>query len=348
MPPRKRQRTEKQAGSDPQRPDRNPASRSAPAGPDGDDTSRSVLGGMAGGWRVTGEEPTSGGSGITGFKVPFEDKAIVCQLYHSQCASNDGDIPKLIFTHGAGGGLANPATADFAKGFAHAVAILCYQGTMNLRSRVKTFKAVADHVQSQHHRDDANKDGGATRPETRLALGGRSMGGRAACIAAQQIDNVDALVLVSYPLTSGKGSEGREQPLYDLPASTQVLFISGDQDKMCHLKDLADVRNKMSAQSSLCIVKSADHAMSVKGGKDQIEAVRKKTGNVAAKFLAAGQERAQAADCVVEVAETEGGFEIKSSWDRQRNQAEPATSQKRGRDEKKNAMDAPHKRVRKR
>lgn len=91
-------------------------------------------------------------STVQEFKVPSGDKQIQCER-----RGKDGK-PDLIFTHGAGGGLSNAATKDFAEGFAELSPVVSFQGNMNLQGRVRSFQAVLE-----------NED-------VQCALGGRSMG----------------------------------------------------------------------------------------------------------------------------------------------------------------------------
>ncbi|KAK5949570.1 hypothetical protein OHC33_009377 [Knufia fluminis] len=191
----------------------------------------------------------------------------------------------LIFTHGAGGGLSNPATKLFAEGYVSRgeeseSSIVCFQGTMNLPSRVKAFEAVFQHLVEQD-------------PKRTFAVGGRSMGARAAVMIASNHDEIKRLVLVSYPLTSPKG-EMRDGILLELPAEKEVLFISGRNDEMCDLGELKRVMKKMEARTKLVVVEDADHGMSLglaglglkKEKKDEvIERVRRETGRVAAQWV---------------------------------------------------------------
>ena len=324
----------RKASSDPHRTDRNPASRSVPEGPSGDDTSRSVLGGLRGGYRITSDQ-NHGGEDIISLIVPFEEKGIVCQLYRasksdqpSEGESKGGDElgsesgksddegppskqlqwPSLIFTHGAGGGLANPATADFCRGVSSMDACLAMQGTMNLKSRIKTFNAVAEHVRESFPTSSgrAGSEAGAGKigghSNARLALGGRSMGARASTISANELGTnlVNKLVLVSYPLTAEKGGgmEERAAPLYEVSEDVPVLFVIGDQDHMCPKKELKRVRSKMKASSWVVWVKGADHTMSVKGGKENIWRMRRETGRIAGEWA---QNRSEERNGYVEV-----------------------------------------------
>jgi hypothetical protein len=119
---------------------------------------------------------------------------------------------------------------------------------MNLTSRTKMFDAVV-----------------SSYPDTR-ALGGRSMGARAAvmCANTQEDDSgkgAQNMVLVSYPLHTAKDT--RDQILMAIDWKTRVLFVIGDQDKMCELERLEEVRRKMKARSWRIVVKGADHGMNV-------------------------------------------------------------------------------------
>lgn len=196
------------------------------------------------------------------FTVPFsDDKQIECER------SGTDESPDLIFTHGAGGGLAAPAIAEFADGFAASATILCFKGTMNLGSRTKHFVAVAE------------------RYPTCQVFGGRSMGSRAACaLAAEHSAQARALVLVSYPLVGGKNSDSREQVLLSLPADLDVLFVSGDKDSMCDLRHLEDVQNKMEARCWTVKVVNADHGMNWSPKSSAVD-MRRRTGAIAAEWI---------------------------------------------------------------
>jgi predicted alpha/beta-hydrolase family hydrolase len=201
------------------------------------------------------------------FQIPFKgkDKQIPCQMQ----GGDEGDKPALIFTHGAGGGLHNAATQDFASGFAETAPVLLFQGTMNLPNRIKAFENVIEHAESSG------------------ALGGRSMGARAAGTIAATNEETKAVVLVSYPLV-GKGDDVRDDILLNIPKRVDVLFMIGSEDNMCPLDMLADVRAKMTARSWLVTVRGADHGMGVKKKDGESEAIRRRTGAVAAAWL---QER---------------------------------------------------------
>lgn len=264
MPARKRKQTHDEAETKASKPTKTP---------------RSTLGGMKGGDPV--DETEAANEAVVSFSIPLKDsKSISCE----RRGVNSGKARSLIFTHGAGGGISNPATVGFAEGYSTSAEVICFQGPMNLKSRVESFATVVQHKAKQ----DKQKG------EVKLVVGGRSMGARAAVMtaSANASDDIalDQLILVSYPL---KGSTGeiRDQILLELDASKRVLFISGSNDHMCSIQELNKIRSKMKAQTWLVVVEGADHGMSLKGkAKEQAAAAtRKMSGELAAAWVA-GEE----------------------------------------------------------
>lgn len=289
-------RSEKNAGPKPQAGAGTNSSQSEESAKQADHAS--VLGGMRGGFRVNieGVDPDKpdnasneqtrevASTNVPTFNIAFGDKSIVCQR-HGSSEQQAAKPTSLIFTHGAGGGIANPATQDFVSGFSSvAPTVVAFQGTMNLQNRVKTFATVLDHL-------DGESNALPKRKEAYPALGGRSMGARAAVIAAN--DRADdeirpkALVLVSYPLLGGKeGDQVRDKILSEVAEDVDVLFVSGSKDKMCPLDRLQDIRRRMKATSWCVVVESADHGMSMTGSaKRSVSDVRRTSGEVAAAWL---------------------------------------------------------------
>lgn len=112
------------------------------------------------------------------------------------------------------------------------------------------------------------------------ALGGRSMGARAAVMAAKE--STTHLVLVSYPLHSGK--DIRDQILLDIPQQVKVVFVSGDRDSMCDLDRLEAVRRRMKCKTWRIVVQDADHGMDVRP-KAGTQSVGRKMGDVVAGWM---------------------------------------------------------------
>ena len=201
-------------------------------------------------------------------EVPFTSKPISCihtfedDTNAGQQGTRDAGSPSLIFTHGAGGTLNSEAIATFATGFAKCLPILCFQGNMNLKSRVKMFSAVMENQ------------------EFAACLGGRSMGARAAVMATTA--DTKMLILASYPLHTAK--ETRDQILLSIDPAVDVLFIEGDRDNMCDLERLEEVRKKMKCKTWLVVVRGADHGMNIspKSGTAEVGSM---TGDLAAQWI---------------------------------------------------------------
>ena len=217
---------------------------------------------------------------------------IICHEYAPlSTAVATNTLPHVIFTHGAGGTLSAPAVVNFCTGFSSVStsSLFAFQGSTNLGSRVKGFHACRDYV----YRDDSARSGFTGGKERSAVFGGRSMGARAAVIAATELEvemrgkqgGSEAsvrLVLVSYPLQGPK--DVRDQILLDLPESFQVLFIVGDTDAMCPLELLERAREKMRAKSRLIVMRGADHGMNVRPTSKTRE-IGEQTGRAAARWL---------------------------------------------------------------
>ncbi|KAI4684215.1 hypothetical protein J4E81_009095 [Alternaria sp. BMP 2799] len=218
-------------------------------------------------------------------------KPIECHQY-TPTSSPSTPPPTLIFTHGAGGTLSADAVVNFCTGYSLSLPVLAFQGSMNLQARTKGFHACIDELNSSQStaQKGAKED---TSVSKTLLLGGRSMGARAAVIAASEylasLDDKEAeeldlqLILVSYPLLGPK-EDLRDQILLDLPESVRILFISGDEDAMCPIDTLNDTRDKLTAQSQLVVVTDANHGMHVVPAS-RTKAVGEETGRLAARWV---------------------------------------------------------------
>ena len=145
----------------------------------------------------------------------------------------------LIFTHGREGGLDSPAMDEFSMGFAEYLRIFCFAGSEILKERVEQYKQVMEYT--LHTR----------------AIGGRSLGGRAAARLVNE--STKYLVLISYPLR--RGDDVRDAELLALPSSVRVIFVSGEYDKMLDHAELDTIREKMKCQTWRIVVRNATHGM---------------------------------------------------------------------------------------
>jgi len=99
-------------------------------------------------------------------------------------------------------------------------------------------------------------------PTSRVAVGGRSMGGRMCSMAVAEGLEVAALVLVSYPLhPPGQPDKLRTGHLATI--RVPVLVVQGTRDPLCPLELLAEVRPRMKASNVLLIVDGGDHSLAV-------------------------------------------------------------------------------------
>lgn len=93
----------------------------------------------------------------------------------------------------------------------------------------------------------------------RVALIGKSMGGRVGCHLALS-EPVDALVCLGYPLR-GTGGALRDEVLLGL--RVPVLFVQGTRDPLCPLELLREVLPRMTAPNTLFVVEGGNHSLEV-------------------------------------------------------------------------------------
>ena len=149
---------------------------------------------------------------------------------------------------------------------------------MNLNSRVGMFGTIIDALPIR------TKDGNSVDVGP-ACLGGRSMGARAAVMAARP--ETKRLVLVSYPLHTGK--DMRDGILLGIPSHVKVIFVTGEHDSMCDLNRLDDVRRKMKCPTWRVVVSGADHGMNAKP-KALTEEVQREIGRVVAGWVDGDEE----------------------------------------------------------
>jgi predicted alpha/beta-hydrolase family hydrolase len=103
----------------------------------------------------------------------------------------------------------------------------------------------------------------ARRKLGKLAIGGKSMGGRSASqVAALGAADVAGLVLLGYPLhPPGRPEELRVK---HLPAiETPMLFVQGSRDAFGTPEELRPFMRKLKARAELHVVEGGDHSLKV-------------------------------------------------------------------------------------
>jgi uncharacterized protein len=97
----------------------------------------------------------------------------------------------------------------------------------------------------------------------KLAIGGKSMGGRIASqILAAGFDGIAGLVLLGYPLhPPGRPDELRSRHLPDI--GVPMLFVQGSRDAFGTPDELAPMLKDLRAPAELCVVQGGDHSYKV-------------------------------------------------------------------------------------
>jgi hypothetical protein len=97
----------------------------------------------------------------------------------------------------------------------------------------------------------------------RLAIGGKSMGGRIASqVAAGDVPDVAALVFLGYPLhPPGKPDQLRDKHLADIKAP--LLFVQGTRDAFGTPEELQPIIKKLKVPVELYTVAGGDHSFKV-------------------------------------------------------------------------------------
>lgn len=116
------------------------------------------------------------------------------------------------------------------------------------------------------------------RDRSRLAIGGRSMGGRIASMVVAGGVAVDALALFAYPLhPPGKPDQARDAHLGSIPGAT--FFCSGTRDAFGSPDELRAAARKMQ-HAEFHFLDGADHGFSVpkSTGRTRDEVAREAVG----------------------------------------------------------------------
>lgn len=181
---------------------------------------------------------------LSAHRLAVQDHELTVTAYKKKLAAIQSNPellkPDCIFTHGADSQLDNPALAAFTQGFARTHTVLGFEDRGDTNHRAASFRTLLNAFPSV------------------TSFGGRSRGSVAA-VGASLSTSIKKLILFSYPL--GEGKILNDEELLQLDEHTEVLFVGGDSDSLCHLLHLAEVRRKMKAKNWWIRIVGADHGI---------------------------------------------------------------------------------------
>jgi hypothetical protein len=121
---------------------------------------------------------------------------------------------------------------------------------------------------------------------SRLIIGGRSMGGRAASMLAAEGFDCDGLLLLAYPLhPAGKPDKLRAAHLADI--TMPVLCFNGTRDALCRRDLMEQALARVKAPWEMHWLEGADHSFHVLKSSGRTDAqVLEEVGEVSARWLA--------------------------------------------------------------
>jgi uncharacterized protein len=187
------------------------------------------------------------------------DRTVTATVYPA--AKRDGAGVTLILGHGAGAGQSSTFMVDFATGLAArgidtATFNFLYteQGRRLPDPNDKLEACYRVVMETVAHRKLGHG---------RLAIGGKSMGGRIASqVAAGAAPDVMGLVLLGYPLhPPGKPNQLRAKHLPNIKAP--MLFVQGERDTFGTPEELRPILGKLKVPVELHVVTGGDHSFKV-------------------------------------------------------------------------------------
>lgn len=170
-----------------------------------------------------------------------------------EASEEGGNAPlAVVLLHGAGTHAAHPRMQRWKRLLEARVAAVGAVHALDLRRPWRM-----DRLAQQVERYCSGVEGP-------LLLVGCSMGGRAACHAAEALgEKVAGIACLGFPFESGQ--QVRDQVLRELPASTRLMCVSGTRDKMLPAPSrLRDVLEASSADAELVMCEGADHSFTLK------------------------------------------------------------------------------------
>jgi uncharacterized protein len=193
------------------------------------------------------------------FEIPPSD-AISAFVYAAPTAA---DI-SLILGHGAGAGQNSPFMVKFATALAlRGIETITFNFAYTEAGRRVPDRN--DRLEGAWRRMiAAYRDGEVGARTRRLAIGGKSMGGRIASqVAAADGDSIAGLVFLGYPLhPPGRPEKLRSAHLPQIRAP--MLFVQGSRDTFGTPDELAPILKSLHVPVELCVIDDGDHSFKVR------------------------------------------------------------------------------------
>jgi uncharacterized protein len=178
-------------------------------------------------------------------------------------APADADL-SLIFAHGAGAGQNSAFMVKFATALAsRGIETITFNFAYTEAGRRVPDRN--DRLEAAWRRMIAAYRGGEVGAQARrLAIGGKSMGGRIASqVAAADGDSIAGLVFLGYPLhPPGRPDKLRSAHLPQVRAP--ILFVQGSRDTFGTPDELAPILKTLQVPAELVVIEDGDHSFKVR------------------------------------------------------------------------------------
>jgi predicted alpha/beta-hydrolase family hydrolase len=199
--------------------------------------------------------------------APSEPISALVYAAESGADLSGADI-SLIFGHGAGAGQNSPFMVKFATALAsRGIETITFNFAYTESGRRVPDRN--DRLEAAWRRIIAAYRAGEVGARSRrLAIGGKSMGGRIASqVAATKDeragDGIAGLVFLGYPLhPPGRPDKLRSAHLPQIRAP--MLFVQGSRDAFGTPEELAPILNTLHAPAELCVIEDGDHSFKVR------------------------------------------------------------------------------------
>jgi uncharacterized protein len=196
------------------------------------------------------------------FHVDVSPSEQVSAIVYPAAARDRADVC-LVLAHGAGANQSSAFMVEFAAALAaRGIETITFnfaytEAGRRLPDRNDRLEACWRAVIA------ASRGGMGGRERRKLAIGGKSMGGRIASqVAAADSDGIAGLVFLGYPLhPPGQPEKLRSKHLPDIRAP--MLFVQGSRDAFGIPDEIAPIITTLKAPAQLYVVQGGDHSFKV-------------------------------------------------------------------------------------